>query len=129
MRTDGPEFQRGWQARFEVDGVTAVVEARHFDRNRLPTGHEIAKQAMRGRGYAMVQTPVYEWYAHLRDGHAGRCTIRPTPSGQFEIAGTRRLHRSVEEAVRAWAAPQVARAMEARALREPPVEEASGPRP
>ena len=129
MRTDGPEFQRGWHARFEIDGATTIVEARHFDRNRMPTGHELARQAMRGRGYAMVQTPVYEWCAHLRDGTMGRCTIRPTPSGQFEIAGTRRLHRTLEEAVRAWAAPQVARAAESRAMREQSAEEVSGPRP
>jgi hypothetical protein len=131
MRTDGPEFQRGWRSRIDVDGVTALVEARHFDRNRMPTGHEIARQAMRsgGLGFHMVRTPVYEWAVLLQEGAMGRCTIRPTLSGDFEVAGTRRVHRTLEEAVRTWATAQVTRAAEARAMRADPAEEDLGPRP
>lgn len=131
MRTDGPEFQRGWRTRIDVDGATALVEARHFDRNRMPTGHELARQAMRGpgRGFHMVQTPVYEWAVLLREGAMGRCTIRPTLSGDFEVAGTRRVHRTLEEAVRTWATSQMTQATDARAMRDDPAEEGLGPRP
>lgn len=131
MRADGPELQRGWRVRIDVDGVTAVVEARHFARNRMPTFHEIARQATRGTtfGFQMVQEPAHEWAVLLQEGAMGQCTIRPTPSGQFEIAGTRRVHRSIEEAVRAWAEPKVAQAAEARAMREGPMEKGGGPTP
>lgn len=77
----------------------------------------------------MVESPIYEWSAHIRSGTLGRCTIRPTASGLFEIAGVRRLHPTLEAAVRAWAGPIVARAVEARATRELSSEEASGPKP
>lgn len=129
MRTDGPEFQRGWRGSFDVDGATAIVDARHIDRSRMPTGHEYARQAMSGRPHGMVRMPVYEWSVRLREVHAAGCTIRPTVSGQFEVAGTRRVHRTLEEAVRSWAMPQVARAAEARAMREAAVDGDFGPRP
>ena len=131
MRSHGPEFQRGWRASIDVDGVSALVQARHVDRLRMPTGHEIARQAMRGpgRGFHMVQTPIYEWVVLLREGAMGRCTIRPTLSGDFEVAGTRRVHRTLEEAVRTWATSQVARAAEARAMLDDPTEGSPGPRP
>jgi hypothetical protein len=77
----------------------------------------------------MVETPVYEWSVHIRDGALGRCTIRPTASGLFEIAGVRRLHPTLEGAVRAWAGPIVARAIEAGATRELPPLETPGPKP
>ena len=102
----------------------------------MPTGHEIARQAMRGpgRGFQMVQVPVYEWAVSLQEGAMDRCTIRPTPSGQFEVAGARRIHRTIEEAVRAWAVrawavPRLERAAEARAMRDDPPEEGCGPTP
>lgn len=116
MRVEGPEFRDGWNARLDVEGTMVIVEARHHSRNRLPTAHEFSRQAMRGRGHSMVQAPEYEWIAYAREGAVGRCTIRPTASGQFEIAGVRRLHRTLEEAVRAWAGPIVARVNEARAF-------------
>jgi hypothetical protein len=129
MRVDGPEFQRGWHARLDVDGTAVIVEARHYHHERLPTAHEFARQAMRGRGHSMVESPIYEWSAHIRSGTLGRCTIRPTASGLFEIAGVRRLHPTLEGAVRAWAGPIVARAVEARATRELSSDETSGPKP
>ena len=131
MRTDGPEFGNGWRQRFDVDGAKAIVEARHFRRNRVPTPHEYVMQTMRGRGPRMVEDPVHEWSVLLEDGRLGRCTIRPTPSGMFQVAGVRQLHRTIEEAVRGWAGPIVARASEAARLRSErgPAEDGSGPRP
>jgi hypothetical protein len=113
MRGKGPEFRDGWSARLDVDGAAVIVEARHRRRNRLPTAHEFSRQAMRGRGHSMVEVPDHEWAAYFREGAVGRCTIRPTASGRFEIAGVRRLHGTLEEAARAWAAPIAARAMPA----------------
>jgi hypothetical protein len=127
MRVEGPEFRDGWTARLDVDGAAVVVEARHRRRNRLPTAHEFSRQAMRGRGHSMLEVPEHEWAAYIREGAVGRCTIRPTASGRFEIAGVRRLHETLDEAVRAWAAPIVARAVEARAMHAPA--ETPSPRP
>lgn len=131
MRMDGAEFRNGWREGYDVDGTKVVVEARHFRRNRPPTPHEHVVQMMRGRGPGMVQDPVYEWGALLGDGRLGRCTIRPTPSGMFQVAGLRHLYRTIEEAVRGWAAPIVARATEAAQLRteRASAENAAGPRP
>lgn len=75
----------------------------------------------------MLEVPEHEWAAYIREGAVGRCTIRPTASGRFEIAGVRRLHETLDEAVRAWAAPIVARAVEARAMHAPA--ETPSPRP
>lgn len=113
MRTDGPEFRNGWQALYEFDGAEAIVKARHYGRSRVPTPHELVLQSMRGQSPRMVQDPVHEWSVLLEDGRLGRCTIRPTPSGMFQVAGIRQLHRTIEEAVRGWAAPIVARRAEA----------------
>lgn len=77
----------------------------------------------------MVQVPEYEWIAYAREGAVGRCTIRPTASGQFEITGVRRLHRTLEEAVRAWAVPVVARANEAKAFQAADAGAPSPPKP
>lgn len=101
MRVEGPEFRDGWTARLDVDGAAVVVEARHRRRNRLPTAHEFSRQAMRGRGHSMLEVPEHEWAAYIREGAVGRCTIRPTASGRFEIAGVRRLHETLDEAMRA----------------------------
>lgn len=118
MRTDGPEFRNGWRDRYEIDGVTAVVEARHLTRRRLPTPREHVLQAARGRGAAMVDDPSHEWVVLLSDVRAGRCTIRPTVSGLFCVVGVRQAFETIEAAVRHWAAPVVARAAEARRYHE-----------
>ena len=111
MRVEGPEFRDGWNARLDVDGAAVIVVARHRRRNRLPTAHEFSLQAMRGRGHSMVEVPEHEWAAYIREG----------------AAGVRRLHGTLEEAVRAWAAPIVARAIEARAMH--PLAETPSPGP
>ena len=131
MRTDGPEFRNGWRERYEIDGVQAVVEARHFTRSRLPTPHEYVLQTMRGRGAGMVDAPVHEWVALLSDGRLGRGTIRPTPSGLFGMAGASQLHDTIEAAVRHWAVPIIARAAEARRRQteEATYDHPVGPRP
>ena len=81
MSRNGPEHRRGWHDRFEADGVPVEIHARHYARHRLPRGHEIARQAVRGLPHAMVEEIDHEWTVAAR----GRAvlTLRQDPGGDF----------------------------------------------
>jgi hypothetical protein len=93
---EGPEHQFGWRRQIEVDGVAVGIEARHVRRRRVPRGHEISRQLMRGQPLSLVEEVTHEW-AVLRRGRAV-CTLRQNPNGTFSCGAYHQVWRTLEAA-------------------------------
>lgn len=96
-----PEEAIGWRSDIDIDGHLVQVHANHHRHNRMPRGHEIARQAMRGRQPALVEEVTLEWRV-WGDG-VGRCVVRPNPNGTFQVDGRHSSQRDLIAAVSAWA--------------------------
>jgi hypothetical protein len=97
---EGPEHRQGWRKAIEVDGERVLIEARHVGHRRLPRGHEIARQAVRGRPYTMVEELRFEWavVAHNRL----IASLQQSPSGDFHVGALRSFPRlGIEQAAAA----------------------------
>lgn len=92
-----PEYQPNWRKLIDLDGEKITITANHTRINRPARGHEIAQALSRGRVPGLVEERRFEWRA---SGPTRRVmTVRETPFGRIEIAGTREVFNSLYEAI------------------------------
>lgn len=92
---NGPEFSNGFRKTYTVGKVSVNVVARHSSQDRMPRGHELVNQTVRGTGIKMISDPIYEWIVIVDQR---RAIIRLNPNGTFSVAGSRQVYKTLENA-------------------------------
>jgi hypothetical protein len=82
---NGPEMRRGWRTTIEIEERRFEIWSDHHSTKRMPRGHEIARQAVRGRPLGIIDVQVLQW--GISDGRRRVCTLELNPNGSIR-AGT-----------------------------------------
>ncbi|MBB3268805.1 hypothetical protein FHW79_006481 [Azospirillum sp. OGB3] len=95
----GEHHHLTYRDRFRGADKDIEIQANHTRRNRMPQGHELSRQFMRGQAFRMIEEEERSW--RIIFGRACVGVIRENPSGSYSCGMFNEpAHRSPKSALR-----------------------------